>query len=444
MTLLDDTRRGDRSARPDSHGRWFARAAVFIVAAALLLRIEWAAAVPVVPLSDSVAYDTFARHLAAGRAYGWDGTSQSAYWPIGTAFIYSVAYRLFDPDIWGYAGIIVTNLLAGMAIVLLGITLAIRWFGRSAGLLTGILLAIWPMHVQFTTVLASELLFTALCLGGIAAWPGAMAPKRLVLAAVLFAAAAYARPTALLLPAVLAGGSILRDRTLLANVAKWSVVTALMLAAIVPWSLRNYSAFGTFVLISTNGGPNLWMGNGPESDGGYRPIPERPPELNEAQFNRMLGQEAIGWIKADPVEFVQNTLVKAVRLHERETIGIAWNLEGLRLVMSEASINQLKWGTQVYWLAILAAALGGVMALAVRQGVWGAITHPAILIWGYFTAVHAVIVCQDRYTSHRRPSLGRWQPWRSSRRGSGIMAWRGGARVNESHPADSGHFAVQR
>lgn len=378
-------------------------AAMAIVILALVLRGMWGMVVPVVPVSDSVAYDTFATHLAAGGVYGWDGRTPSAYWPVGPAFIYSLVYRVWNPQAWGYGGVVAINLLAGLAVVVLGMMLASRWFGRTYGLIAGVLLAIWPMHIQFTTVIASELFFTAFCLAGILVWPrvGTASNRQLVgqivAAGVLFAAAAYLRPTALLIPAVLAGSSVLRTWNIWGNGIRWAGVTAVMIALILPWSMRNTSVFDQFVLISTNGGANLWMGNAPGSDGGYQPIPERPPGMNEAQFESQLSREAMANIRSAPLAFVQRSLIKAVRMHERETIGIAWNIEGLRRVAPEMAINLIKAVSQAFWMVVLGLSLAGLALLGVRQGVWWLITHPGVLLWAYFTGVHAVIVYQDRY-----------------------------------------------
>ena len=49
----------------------YRRAAIAIILLALLLRVAWAAMVPVVPISDGHAYDIFARNLAAGVGFGF-------------------------------------------------------------------------------------------------------------------------------------------------------------------------------------------------------------------------------------------------------------------------------------------------------------------------------------------------------------------------------------
>ena len=59
--------------------------AVHIVGIALLLRVVWAALVPVVPQSDGMASDTCARNLVNHGVFGWNPAEPFAYWPPGTS-----------------------------------------------------------------------------------------------------------------------------------------------------------------------------------------------------------------------------------------------------------------------------------------------------------------------------------------------------------------------
>lgn len=376
---------------------WGPSAAVLGLAA--VLRAVWALAVPVVPVSDSVAYDTFARNLAAGLPYGWDGATPSAYWPVGAPFMYSLVYRVCHPDAWGYWPATALNLVIGLVLVGLSMALAHRWFGRPVALATGVILALWPWHIQFTTVLASESIFTALCLAGILAWPAT--PKRLVLrgiaAGVILAAAAYVRPTALLIPVVLTMGSVIRERTALGPMLKLGLAALVMAACLAPWAYRNHVQIGKAALVSTNGGPNLWMGNNPGTSGFYEPLPPQPEGMTEAEFHSHLGDEAVRYIRENPGAFVLRTAVKAVRLYERETIGVLWNEPGIRRNFPGAAVAGLKVGSQGYWMLVLSAAVGGLVVLVRTQGVLKLISHPCVVLPAYFTAVHAVIVIQDRY-----------------------------------------------
>ena len=87
------------------------------------------------------------------------------------------------------------------------------------------------------------------------------------------------RPQAVLLPFfLLPAVAFFRSRLSLVSktfVLRIALVSAGLAAVVAPWSYRNYRAFGEFVLVSTNGGDNLLIGNGPNSTQKC----EHPPEL---------------------------------------------------------------------------------------------------------------------------------------------------------------------
>jgi hypothetical protein len=187
-----------------------------------------------------------------------------------------------------------------------------------------------------------------------------------------------------------------------APVLRAGAAMLILLVAVSPWTIRNYHAFNRFVLVSTNGGTNMWMGNNPETTGYYQPPPAAQASQNEAEWDKDLGQRAQAFIRADPVAFVHRSIVKAIRLHDRETIGVAWNVEGLKQRWpsfdSGSGATILKALSTGYWYLML--GLSGPRLGRYRRGevgVWQAATHPAAMLFAYFTAVHAVMVIQDRY-----------------------------------------------
>lgn len=383
-----------------------------ILALAAFLRFLWAALVPIDPISDCKAYDIFARNLAAGHAFGFEIDKPSAFWPPGASFLYSLAYRLAPPDAGGYALAAALNLLFGLGIVAASMALTRAWFGRRASLVAGLLLALWPFHIQFTSILASELSFTFFCLLGLLAWPSGSRPwLRIALAGLAFAAATYIRPTALLLPVLLALVAALRGQGLLAPALRAAAVLAVVGLCLAPWSVRNTRIFGQFVLVSANGGSNLWMGNNPQTTGYYQELPKLDRELNEAQVDAELGRRAKAHIREQPVAFVARTIKKAVLLHRSETIGVGWNEPGLARAApslfadGSRGIFLLKAASTAFWWCVLALALLGLAWLARARGLWPTLTHPATAFWAYFTAVHAVIVIQDRYHFPATPMI---------------------------------------
>jgi hypothetical protein len=375
-----------------------------ILAIALVMRILWGVAIPLVPTSDSRAYDKLARNLAAGYGYGFEPGHPSAYWPVGTSAVCSLLYRVFGLVSWP---IVVMNILAGLAIVALTMRLSARWYGPLAGRLSGLLLAFWPGQIEFTTILASELWFNACYL----IWLWIVTREkpdwglRSLIGGLALAAASYIRPVSLLLPVVLAFVRIVGNRDgdwrsrsgLMRLVGETSLTVGVMLLAILPWSIRNQEAFGKFVLISTNGGPNLWMGNNPKTTGSYMPLPPEVESMDEISREAWLKQEALAYIRAKPVAFLSRTASKLLKLHDRETIGVVWNESGLETVGLSQAVGPLKLISTVYWWIVLLLAGIGVVSLAWDQRIVGLMGDPAVVIWLYFTLLHAIIVSGDRY-----------------------------------------------
>jgi hypothetical protein len=390
-----------------------------VVLLGVAVRAGWALLVPVRPLSDSNAYDTLARNLALGNGYCWEPGQLTAYWPVGTSFLYSVLYRLFG---FTYTPIVILNIFLSAAVIALTMALAGRWFGPAVARAAGLLLALWPSQIQFTTVLASELPFVLVLLAALWVWGGecSRVRGRGVLAGALLAGASYIRPTALLLPAVFA---VLRPpgRSFFQRLLGLAGMVAPMAVLIVPWAVRNWQVFGRPVLISTNGGANTWMGNNPVTTGGYMAVPEAAPGVNEADRDRQLRDAAVRYIAQHPGRFLVRTLTKLVVLHDRETIGVAWNLEGLRSRFSPAMVATLKVVSTVFWWGVLAAAGVGVAVLLRRQG-WLALCHPVLILWAYFAVLHAVTVIQDRYHFPSVPFVAVLAALPLSRLGGGTRA----------------------
>ncbi|MBK9118902.1 MAG: glycosyltransferase family 39 protein [Phycisphaerales bacterium] len=430
--------------------RRFRRHALLIVVAAALLRALWALAVPVEPVSDSARYDFFAQRLAAGLGYTEAGGRPTAYWPVGPSFLYSLAFRCTGNDTPArFQAAAVLNLLLGVGAVALVIVLGRTWVGPRAALAGGWLLTLWPSQIQFTTVLNSELpMVFFMLLAAAVWWPAMRRPAawhgRALVAGVCLAAAAYMRPTALLLPVVFCLPGLVWGPRRLVTVAGGVLMVAALVGVLLPWSLRNQRELGDFVLISTNGGVNFWMGNNPQAWGGYMPPPPMEQFGSEPARDRGLKAEALAYIRAEPAAFAKRTLVKAVRLHERESIGIGWNEPGLRRALAgvggagasgagsstaaDRVLFAAKLATNVYWWLVLLLAVVGVGRMllvgprfddaspAVTPGgggpgggaagrLLGTLLSPPVLMWGYFTAVHAVSVIQDRYHFAAIPAI---------------------------------------
>jgi 4-amino-4-deoxy-L-arabinose transferase-like glycosyltransferase len=315
------------------------------------------------------------------------------YWPVGTSAIYALVYLVFGEQPWVLPTF---QAILGGYIVYLTWRLAERSLGAKVAAVAAWLTAMWPLLIEFTTINASELLFIALVLLALNIWVSIRLPPtlRMILWGASIAAATYVRPTAL--PIALAFPAIQwvidrNSRSLIRGVFI-SAVTACLLFA--PWTYRSMVLFDRFVLVSANGGVNLWMGNNPESSGGYMELPGRHFST-EVDRDHFYGGEAVKFILAHPLNYAILSMKRAVKTFDRETIGVVWNQKGLAANYQEGTLSTMKRISSAYWWLLLVSGMLGAILVLRRQRLlhcW-----PVLASLAYFLAFPILTVAMDRY-----------------------------------------------
>ena len=356
---------------------------------ALAIRMVWAALVPVVPISDSVVYDQFAREIAAGNGYRFPSGNPTVFWAVGAPALYGFAYALIGA---GSATVVLVNLLMGLGFVAGTFWLAANRFGARIALISSIMVSMWPVWIQFTTVLNSELPFVCLLTLSMAVHSdkNLSSVVRIGGAAVLLVGAIYMRPIAIPLAFLMpllgwldhrSGGRVILE----------TVLGCLIVATfLTPWALRNREQFGHPVLVSANFGSNLWMGNNPASQGGYMDLPPMTVR-NEVERDAELQARALKFISENPSRYLALSFKRIALTFDRESIGVAWNEGGL----PKATLLPLKIVSLVYWYAMLSLAIVG-MILWLRTDI-ARLFDPLIAATGLFTAIGVFVVGMDRY-----------------------------------------------
>ena len=391
------------------------------------LRALYAAWVPVKPMSDPLSYDSLAINLARYGTYELMPNHPASVWPPGTSFLCSLLYRVFGHVYWPIACL---NVLLGTLVVVLACWLALGWFGQRVARVTAVTLAIWPSLILYTTVIASELPFMVFTLLALTLY--ASRPERLwvwLAMGLTLGLACYVRTEALLLGVVIAFGRppecSLRNR-----VAAATVILCTVSLAVAPWCLRNTRIYGAPTFMTTTAGANFWMGNNPGSRGGYMTTP--PAEhRNSRDQDRYLSKLAMDYVLSHPGAFAVNTVVKAVRLHERETEAYVWTEPGLAQRIGPIALRLVKWIAQLYWAAVLTAGVIGAVTLF-RRGWRQMLTHPAALFWAYITGLHAVTLSlQDRFHFPSNPFIAMFASVTI------LAVWDGWERRNKRHLAST-------
>jgi Flp pilus assembly protein TadD len=239
-------------------------------------------------LGDSRGYDEWARQLAAGD---WIGTEVFYQAPLYPYFLGSV-YALLGGD--PFVARVVQAVIGAASCAAL-VYAGTRLFSLRAGLVAGVLMALYSSAVFFDALIqksALDLFFTSVALALISLVIAGTARPRLTWFAlgVTVAALCLTRENALLLAALLPAWALIRR--------DW--VAALLLAAgmaslFVPVAARNAAVGGGFYLTTSQLGPNFFIGNNPLSDGTYMSLRQGrgSPEFERRDATE-LAEEAAG------------------------------------------------------------------------------------------------------------------------------------------------------
>ncbi len=271
--------------------------ALLVFAVALAIRLWHTLALYQTPwfevrIGDALGYDEWARTIAEGDWLGSDVFYQAPLYPYFLGAVYSV----FG---YGLVAVRVVQAVLGASACVLLMLAGRRVFSPRAGLIAGLLLALYAPAIFFDSHIQKSALdgfFLSLLLWLVAValdkprarvWFGIGATTGLL---------ALTRENALLLAFPLALWLFAQNRRTLARpAAGFALGVALVL---LPVALRNQFVGGEFHLTTSQLGPNLYIGNNPDANGTYRPMrPERQgfayerrdaTELAEAELGRAL------------------------------------------------------------------------------------------------------------------------------------------------------------
>ena len=342
-TVEGDGRCGRGRARVVCYG-------LLVFALALWLRLEHLAASEATPypallhhLDDARYYARWSEEIASGRLVGQHSFFMGPLYPY-TLAAWSACRPgspILDrgdpsrPQRYDYHSAFVAQSVVGALSCVLVFLIALRFVAPAAALFAGLLAAGYRMFAYFdgllmpsSQVLFVHLVFLALLLTaarrrGWTWWVAAGAALGL---------AALAKGIALtMLPAVwlwLAVG--FPEERARSRVRRALAVTAGCLAPVLVATAHNRAADGDWVLLTSNGGTNLYMGNGPEATGAHagvdleyrsaklhfyfqgeaRPADEPPA----SEVSRILTRRALAHMRSDPVAAL-GLLWKKLRLY---------------------------------------------------------------------------------------------------------------------------------
>lgn len=275
------------------------------------------------PIMDAAYHVDWARAFAAGERFQ-DGPFFRA--PLYPWFL-GVCQWLFGESLLAPR---LVQAAFGAATAVLAYLVGERATGdRRAGWVAGIAAATSWVLIYFDGELLIPTLIVPLDLAalwltlGLADRP---APRRAALCGLVWGLSAIARPNVLLFLPFVAAWLAWRSRPAWrASLAPIGALAAGVLLPILPITAHNRIAGGDWVLISSQGGVNLWIGNNPSTDGSTAIVPgtrggwwegyhdsialaeaEAGRPLKASEVSRHYAEKAWSWMLAEPAAALRN------------------------------------------------------------------------------------------------------------------------------------------
>lgn len=308
---------------------------LIIVVGATLIRALYLIFYSQMPQWDQLTVDNYyhlhwAMYLADGD---WLGTTTYFRAPF---YIYCLGliYSLFGVGLWSAR---LFGTLIGVASVAMTYLIGLKMFGRKVGIASALLHMLFPVAIYFEAELLLDPLFTLLVQLSLYAWivweDHPESRRRALIPAIILGVAAITRPTALAFVPIFL--YLLARRT---DCARPAVIRSMiwyfagLAIVILPVTARNMYVAGDLVLISSQGGINLFIGNNDEADGFSARLPE-PYGYNwqiadiTAEAERVEGQsllpgdvswywtkKSLSWMTSHPLRSTQLYITKLAHL----------------------------------------------------------------------------------------------------------------------------------
>ena len=345
---------------------------------------------------DAASYDLIARNLMAGEGFGTSPGVPGAFWPPLYPFFLAGLYSAL-----GHSLLVarLVHALLGAAAVGAVYAAARTVLGRPVARLAGLGMALYPYLVYFGNWLISEALY--LLLLGLALWAMARQQRHssrrgLVGLALLLGLGILAKPAALFMLPLVGFWALLAppDRPLPARLGRASLVLLVTALVVLPWTVRNYRAFGAFVPVSTNGGYTFYGANNAQAFGGHHEgFPPPLPGLSEPAAEDEYYRRGLDWIAEHPADFARLALRKLARLFSPLSVA-SWDTDYPLPPAVGCPVRAL-------YGAFLATAFGGAL-LALRR--WRAVFLFYIPMLSVLAST-VVFYGDTRYTLPMVPSL---------------------------------------
>ena len=374
---------------------------LFILSLQIVLGIIYIASISYVPAADFEWYHRQATNLAQGRSVSTIWGQPTAFWPIGYPMVLSVFYRIFGSKLIVAQ---ILNIIFSCGIILFAFLLGREVFTEKIARCAALLLAFLPSQIFYVIMPMADTPFSLSVLVLLYLTLKKMTYINAILTGVVFGIAALMKPVILFFPLFLFCIRIVRRKKWRPALVHLVLILAIGEAIMLPWQIRNYKTFGSFVLVSNNGGYNMWMGNNENASGGVLPFSAYIPRdtllwmksLDEAERDQYSMQQAIKFMKSHPVQATSLAVKKIIHLYFKDSKCVTYGLHDSYEQVPSAILMSMIALTEGYYYSLGIAFLISLYFLLKREKV----STRTFLIVGtilYFTLIYLPFIAEGRF-----------------------------------------------
>jgi hypothetical protein len=345
----------------------------------LLPRVYVAVAWAREPVWDGHYYDFGARRIAAGLGYSDDmivgGVARWHPWchyPVGYSGFLAGLYKVFGD---GPYVATIANALLGAAVVALTHQIALTALPRGRARVAAILCAIHPAFVLYSALVMTEVL--AAFLPALALWLALRDRDRspwrgATLAGLVMGLATLVSPQSIVLAPALGIALVPANRhrrEWLSALAKGAVATAVALAVVAPWTLRNCKVMDGCAFVSTNGGWNLAIGSFSRATGRFETLRATDGcEVVTGQVQQDRCWASRGWlsIRSEPARWLSLAPRKLDHSFNHDSFAVEYLRTADPAAWPEARRRWWRGALSTFHRALMAAAAFGVLGFVRR------------------------------------------------------------------------------
>ena len=289
-------------------------------------------------LGDSKRYFEWASDIAAGNWIGTGTFYQAPLYP----YLLGLAFTMFGASIDVARAL---QVLAGTAACVMVAVSGRYFFGWKAGLIAGLMLALYPPaiffdgHIQKASI---DVLLMAAILLGVGAYQSHRPAWALVVIGIALGGLSLNRENArLLFPIVIVWlWRWNHDRAIGSRVRAMAVFSLAVLLLIAPVVMRNYAVSGEAFVSTSQLGPNFYIGNRQGASGVYEPlVPDRGSVVYEQEDAVRLAAMAMGRppSAAEVSRFWLSRAIDEIRGDKRSWVGLMFRKAALVVNTVEAT-----------------------------------------------------------------------------------------------------------